>query len=126
MEYAVHLHSLSRSSDVGRISAYFKAKIPIGFEMEDLDTHVPESCTSTIWRVTFKLPGCTTFLDGVVRLLWFGTTIIVKHPNVGHRLQCLQCGKLGHTIARCNFIDALLRGPGGVVVTEKTCASLRT
>lgn len=124
VEYTVHLHNLSRFSDVGRIAAYFKAKIPTEFEMEDLDTHTPESRTSTIWRVTFKLAGCPTFLDGVVRLLWFGTTIIVKHPNVGHRLQCLQCGNLGHTIARCNFTDALLRGPGGLVVTEQDVLEL--
>ena len=118
VEYTVHLHNLTRFSDVGRIAAYFKANIPTEFEMEDLDTHTPNSRTSTIWRVTFKLAGCPTFLDGIVRLLWFGTTIIVKHPNVGHRLQCLQCGNLGHTIARCGFTDALLRGPGGLVVKE--------
>ena len=52
--------------------------------MDDMDTHTPESRTSTIWRVTFKLAGCPIFLDGVVGLIWFGTTIIVKHPSVGH------------------------------------------
>ena len=86
--------------------------------MEDLDTHTPDSRTFTIWVVTFKLEGCPTFLDGIVQLLWFGTTIIVKHPKVGHRLKCLPCGNLGHTIARCGFTDAYLQGPGGLVVKE--------
>lgn len=116
--YTVHLHNLTRFSDVGKIAAFLKKKIPTDFGMDDLDTHTPESRTSTIWRVTFKLAGCPTFLDGVVRLIWFGTTIIVKHPIVGHRLQCLQCGNLGHTLDRCSFTDAQLRGPGGIVVTE--------
>ncbi|KAF1784689.1 hypothetical protein GQ600_6042 [Phytophthora cactorum] len=38
--------------------------------------------------------------------------------NVGHRLQCLQCGNVGHTIARCRFTDDQLKEPGAVVVTE--------
>ena len=42
----------------------------------------------------------------------------MKHPNVGHRLQCLQCGNLGHTLGRCSFTAEQLEGPGGIVVTE--------
>uniref|UniRef100_A0AAV1V7Y5 CCHC-type domain-containing protein n=2 Tax=Peronospora matthiolae TaxID=2874970 RepID=A0AAV1V7Y5_9STRA len=124
VEYTILLLNVTRFVDIGRIAAFLKEKILTEFVMEDLDTHTPDSRTSTIWRVTFKLAGCPTFLDGIVRLLWFGTTIIVKPPNVGRRLQCLQCGNLGHTLARCTFTDLQLRGPGGVVVMEEDVKGL--
>ena len=76
----MHLHNLTRFSDIGKIAAFLKTNIPTDFDMDDMDTHTPNSRTSTIWKVTFKLAGCTTFFNGVVRLLWFGTTIIIKHP----------------------------------------------
>ena len=113
----MRLHNLHRFSDIGRIAAFLKAKIPSEVELEDMDTHNPESRTSAVWRVTFKLAGCLTFLHGVVRILWFGTTIVVKHPTVGHPLQCLQCGNRGHPLARCSFTDDQPKGPGGIVVT---------
>uniref|UniRef100_A0AAV1UJ31 LAGLIDADG endonuclease n=1 Tax=Peronospora matthiolae TaxID=2874970 RepID=A0AAV1UJ31_9STRA len=47
---------------------FLKEKISTDFAMEDLDTHTPDSRTSTIWRINFKLAGCPTFLDGIVRL----------------------------------------------------------
>ena len=99
-------------------AALLKAKIPSEFELEVMDTPNPESNTPTVWRVTFKLAGCPTFLHGVVRVLWFGKMIVVKHPTVGHRLQCRQCGNLGHPLARCSFTDDQLKVSGGILVTE--------
>ena len=81
-----------------------------------MHSHPPR--TSTVWKVTFFLAGCPTFLQGIVRLLWFGTPIVIKRSDVGRRLQCLQCGKLGHFAALCQFTDAQLRGPGGLEVKE--------
>ena len=52
--------------------ALLKEKIPTYFEMDDMDIP-PDSRTSTIWMVTFKLVDCMTFMDGVARLIWFGT-----------------------------------------------------
>lgn len=86
--------------------------------MKDLDTYTPVSRPSSIWKVTLSLRG-PLFLDGVVRILWFGTTINVKHPNVGRRVHFLQCGNLGYTLARCSFTDGQLRVPGEVVVTKR-------
>lgn len=123
-EYTILLYNLTRFNEIGRIAAFLQAKIPTEFEMEDLDTYNPNSRTSTLWRVTFKLAGCPTFLQGVVRLLWFGTIIVIKHPNVGRRIQCLQCGNLGHTVARCRFTDEQLRGPRGVEVSEEEITHL--
>uniref|UniRef100_A0AAV1USB4 CCHC-type domain-containing protein n=1 Tax=Peronospora matthiolae TaxID=2874970 RepID=A0AAV1USB4_9STRA len=116
--YTILLYNLTRFDDIGRIAAYLRSKIPTDFELEDMDTCTPNSRTSTAWKVTFHLAGCPTFLQGVVRLLWFGTPIIVRHPDVGRRLQCLQCGTLGHPASRCQFTDAQLRGPGGLEVHE--------
>uniref|UniRef100_A0AAV1VGC9 CCHC-type domain-containing protein n=1 Tax=Peronospora matthiolae TaxID=2874970 RepID=A0AAV1VGC9_9STRA len=110
--YTILLYNLTRFDDIGRIAAYLRSKIPTDFELEDMDTCTPNSRTSTAWKVTFHLAGCPTFLQGVVRLLWFGTPIIVRHPDVGRRLQCLQCGTLGHPASRCQFTDAQLRGAG--------------
>ena len=123
-EYTIQLHNLTRFNDIGRMAAYLQANIPTEFDMDDMDTHKPDSRTSTVWSVTFKLAGCPTFLDGVVRILWFGTTIIIKHPNVGYRLQCLRCGHLGHTLSRCGSTEEQLRGPGGIVVKEEDIREL--
>uniref|UniRef100_A0AAV1UKQ2 Uncharacterized protein n=1 Tax=Peronospora matthiolae TaxID=2874970 RepID=A0AAV1UKQ2_9STRA len=89
-----------------------------------MDTHKPDLMTSTVWSVTFKLAGCPTFLDGVVRILWFGTTIIIKHPNVGCRLHFLRCGHLGHTLSRSGSTEEQLRGPGCIVVKEEAFREL--
>ena len=35
-----------------------------------------------------------------------------------YHLQCLECGNLGHPLARCSFTDDQRKGPGGIVVTE--------
>ena len=123
-EYTIVLHNLTRFNEIGRVAAYLKSKIPTAFEFEDLDTYCPMSRTSTSWRVTFQLSGCPTFLQGIVRLLWFGTPIILQHPDVGRRLQCLQCGELGHTAARCGYTDIQLKGPGGIEVHESDLSNL--
>uniref|UniRef100_A0AAV1TMW8 CCHC-type domain-containing protein n=1 Tax=Peronospora matthiolae TaxID=2874970 RepID=A0AAV1TMW8_9STRA len=116
--YTIILYNLTRFDDIGRIAAYLRSKIQTEFELEDMDTCTPNSRTSTAWKVTFHLAGCPKFLQGIVRLLWFGTPIIIRHPDVGRRLQCLQCGTLGHPAGRCQFTEAQLRGPGGVEVIE--------
>ena len=100
----MHLRNLARFSDVGKIEAFFKTKIPTDFDIDDMDTYTPNSRTSTIWKGTFN------------------TTIIIKQPSVGHRLQCLQC--LGHTLAQCSFTDAQLRGPGAIIVSEEDVQGL--
>lgn len=62
-------NNLTRFSDVGKTAACLKVDIPSDFDMDDMDTHTPDSRTSTICRVTFKLAGCPTFLNGVVRFI---------------------------------------------------------
>ena len=42
----MRLHKLTRFSDVGKIAAY--SKIPIDFDMDDMDTHSLTSRVSTI------------------------------------------------------------------------------
>ena len=58
----VQLYNLTRFNDIGCIVAILKAKIPTDFDMQDLDDHIPDSRTSTIWRLAFKLAGCPTCL----------------------------------------------------------------
>ena len=108
------LQILTRFNEIGRLAAYLKSKIPTRFEFEDLDTYCPISRTSTTWKVTFQLSGCPIFLQNIVRILWFGASIFIRHPTVSRRLQYLQCA----TAARCGYTDAQLRGPGDLKVTE--------
>ena len=67
------VHGLASQSDFfngfGRIVA-FKVDIPTDFDMQDLDDHIPDSRTSTIWRLAFKLAGCPTCLK--LRSDYFG------------------------------------------------------
>ena len=111
-EYTVELHNVTRFTDIGRLTAYFQAHIAAEFDLEDLDIFTPNSRTSTVWRLTIHLAGCPDFLRGIVRIIWFGRPIILKHPEVGRRLQCLYCGALGHPMARCRFTEAQLSGSG--------------
>ena len=83
-----------------------------------MDTCTSNSRTSTAWKITFHLAGCPIFLQVIVRLLWFGTSIIVRHPNGGRRLQRLQCATISHPASRFQFTDAQLRGPGRLEVHE--------
>ena len=92
--------------------------------MEDLDICTPNSRTSTVWRLTVELAGCPDFLRGVVRVIWFGRQIVLKHPEVGLRLQCLACGELGHTMDRCRFTEAQI-GPGSRVAIDREIAALQ-
>ena len=94
-EYVVELHNVTRFTDISLLIAYFEAHIAAGVELDDMDTCTPNSLTSTVWKLTVKLAGCPDFLCGVVRLIWYGSTIILKHPEVGNRLQCLHCGTSG-------------------------------
>ena len=104
--------------------AFLQNKIQTPFEVEDMDTCTPASRTSTMWKLTFQLSDCPIFLQGAVRVIWFGAILVVSHPNVGRRVQCLQCGNIGHTIARCIFSDAQLRGLGAIVAAEQDIAGL--
>lgn len=61
VRYTVHMHNLTRFSDVGKIAAYLKEKIPTDFDMDDMDTHTPDSRTSTIWKVTFSFRAVRLF-----------------------------------------------------------------
>ena len=48
MEYTVHLHNLTRSSDIGKLAAFLKDKISTDFDVDDTNTNTPESRTSSI------------------------------------------------------------------------------
>ncbi|CAI5713867.1 unnamed protein product [Peronospora destructor] len=124
LEYDVELHNVTRFTDIGRLTAYFEKYIAAEFELEDLDTCTPNSWTSNVWKVTVKMARCPEFLRGIVRIIWYRRTIILKHPEVGRQLQCLHCGNLGHTMARCRYNDAQLHGQGSRVATEQEVAAL--
>ena len=102
-EYVVQLQNVTRCTDIGRLTAFFEANIAAGVELDDMDTCTPNSRTSTVWKLTVKLAGCPGFLCGIVRLIWYGSTIILKHPEVGNRLQCLHCGDVGHPMEQCRY-----------------------
>ena len=117
--YTILFFNLTLFDDIGCISAYLRSKIQTDFELDDMDTCTSNSRTSTAWKITFHLAGCPIFLQVIVRLLWFGTSIIVRHPNGGRRLQRLQCATISHPASRFQFTDAQLRGPGGLEVNEE-------
>ena len=89
-----------------------------------MDTCTPNSRTSTVCKLTVKLAGCPEFMCGIVRLIRYGGTIILKHPEVGNRLQRLNCGDVGHPMARCRYDADQIRGPGSQVATEQEVGGL--
>ena len=97
-EYVVLLYNVTRFMDIGRLTAFFTEHISAEVELENLDACTPNSRTSTVWKLTVQMAGCPEFLRGIVCIGWYGTYIVLKHPVVGRRLQCLGCGTLGHPI----------------------------
>lgn len=124
LQYEIDIHNVTRFTDIGRLVAYLQQHITVTFEMEDLDTCTPESRTSTVWRLTAQTAECPDFLRGIVRIVWFGRTLVLKHPSVRHRLQCLRCGNLGHTMIRCRYTDTQLLGNGSRIAQEHDVAKL--
>ncbi|KAE9268904.1 hypothetical protein PR003_g31299, partial [Phytophthora rubi] len=123
-EYEVDIYNVTRFTDVGRLNAYLQAHIKADIEFEAMDTCTPESDTSTVWRLTMKTAECPEFLRGIVRLMWYGRSLVLKHPAVRHRLQCLQCVNVGHTMARCQYTDDQLKGEGSRVAQDSEVARL--
>ncbi|OWZ18037.1 LOW QUALITY PROTEIN: hypothetical protein PHMEG_0007942 [Phytophthora megakarya] len=74
-------------------------------DLEGMDGCTPESRTSTIWKVTFKLAAYPEFLQGIVRIIWFDSSI----PRT-----------------RCSFTDERLwgTGTGGLVALEEEVIQL--
>ncbi|KAG1699175.1 hypothetical protein DVH05_014092 [Phytophthora capsici] len=99
-EYVIDLFNIARVTDVGRLTAYFRKHLEVGFELEDRDANIPSSPETVYWQLTIKSAECPEFLRGIVRLLWFGRSLVLQHPYAKHRLQCYRCGTLGHTMAR--------------------------
>ncbi|KAE9303207.1 hypothetical protein PR003_g22064 [Phytophthora rubi] len=123
-EYEVHIRNVTRFTDVGRLTAYLQKNIVAAIELEDMDTCTPNSRTSTVWRLIVKTAECPDFLRGIVRIMWYGRPLVLQHPDARQRLQCLRCGNMGHTVARCRYTDSQLTGPGGRVATEQEVARL--
>ncbi|KAG2760165.1 hypothetical protein PC129_g13758 [Phytophthora cactorum] len=61
-EYAGTLVDITRSMDLGKLHAFLKAKLPVPFAFEDLDSGGPQSTTSTAWELRFALEGCPRVL----------------------------------------------------------------
>jgi hypothetical protein len=120
-QYAIDIQNVTRFT---RLTAFLHAHIAAAFDMDDMDICTPEPWTSTVWRMTMKTAECPAFLRGIVRIVWFGWSLVLMHPNMQKRMQCLRCGNLGHPIARCSYTDAQLRGPGSPVASDQEVAKL--
>ncbi|OWZ20446.1 hypothetical protein PHMEG_0005137 [Phytophthora megakarya] len=64
-EYSVRFHNVSRFVDFSRLTAFFKKHSAVDFDLEGREKCTPESRSSTIWKVTFKLAACPGFLRGI-------------------------------------------------------------
>ncbi|EGZ30443.1 hypothetical protein PHYSODRAFT_386952, partial [Phytophthora sojae] len=95
-EYVVILRNVTRNMDLGRLHAFLKHVLRAPFVFEDLDRSGPQSSTSTAWEMSFAMDGCPRELEGITRIVWFTSVIVVQHPSMRGRQQCLRCGRLGH------------------------------
>lgn len=123
-EFEVNIHNITRLTDIGRLTAYLEKHVSTGFDLEDMDTSTPDSRTSKVWRLTMKSMECPEFLRGIVRVVWFGRTLILRQSAVGQRMQFLRCGHIGHPMARCRYSDQQLAGPGSRVAVDRVIAKL--
>jgi len=123
-EYAIDIYNVTRFTDVGRLLAYLQKHVKVEFDLEDRGIGTPNSRTSTVWRMTMKSAKCPEFLRGIVRLMWFGRALILKHPYARQGRQCFKCGTQGHVMAQCNFTGEQLKGSGSRVAEEQEVAEL--
>ncbi|KAL3663659.1 hypothetical protein V7S43_011074 [Phytophthora oleae] len=122
--YSVVLRNVSRTMDMSRLSAFLKKTLSVPFELYDMDIGGPHSSLSTSWELSCDLDGCPSALEGVVRILWFGSTIVVQHPTMRGLKRCLRCGAVGYPMRACNMSARALQGPGSLVATEAGVLSL--
>ncbi|KAE9203796.1 hypothetical protein PF005_g14038 [Phytophthora fragariae] len=61
-EYEIHIHNITRFTDIGRLMAYLQRHLVVDFELEDLDECTPDSRTSTVWKLTMKSAECPEYL----------------------------------------------------------------
>ncbi|EGZ24974.1 hypothetical protein PHYSODRAFT_404317, partial [Phytophthora sojae] len=94
--YEIRLHNVTRFVEIGKLKAYLRKHIPMDFSMEPLDQCNPKAHLSSVWQLQFQLAGCPIFLEGIVRIHWFGHNLIVQHPRTPLRLLCRNCGGQGH------------------------------
>ncbi|KAG1690420.1 hypothetical protein DVH05_028096 [Phytophthora capsici] len=111
-KYEVDIYNITRFTDLGLLAEYLQQHISTKFDLDPMDTCRPESRTATVWRLSLHTAECPDFLRGIVRIVWYGRTLVLQHPSARQRLQCLQCGNLGHTMVRCRYTDSQLQGPG--------------
>ncbi|GMF48218.1 unnamed protein product [Phytophthora fragariaefolia] len=123
-KYTIRLVNVSRFMDISRLHAFLKSNLAVPFEMEELDECGPRSHTSNEWEVRFKLDGCPDKLKGIRRINWFGTWIIVRHPHIQARKQCMTCGEQGHYMKQCKLAPKELQGKGCITVREKDITQL--
>eukprot|EP00644_Phytophthora_capsici_P019372 jgi/Phyca11/132496/e_gw1.173.3.1 len=124
MEYRVILRNVTRSLDITRFYTFLQQALEVPFEFDDLDEGGPNSSTSTAWALRFTMDGCPRALEGVVRIIWYGVVIVVQHPHMRGRQQCLRCGRIGHYMRTCSMSKPALSGPGSLVATDSLLAHL--
>ncbi|KUF81385.1 hypothetical protein AM587_10001800 [Phytophthora nicotianae] len=122
--YEVDIYNITRFTDLGLLEEYFQQHILTKFDWDPMDSCRPESLTATVWRLSVHTAECPDFLRGIVRIVWYGRTLVLQHPNARQRLQCLHCGNLGHTMARCQYTESQLLGSGSRVALEQEVAKL--
>ncbi|ETN10696.1 hypothetical protein PPTG_09789 [Phytophthora nicotianae INRA-310] len=122
--YEVDIYNITRFTDLGLLEEYFQQHILTKFDWDPMDSCRPESLTATVWRLSVHTAECPDFLRGIVRIVWYGRTLVLQHPNARQRLQYLHCGNLGHTMARCQYTESQLLGPGSRVALEQEVAKL--
>ncbi|KAI9985307.1 hypothetical protein PInf_004633 [Phytophthora infestans] len=123
-EYEVEIHNLTRFTDIGRLTAFLTKHLAVPFELVNMDSFTPNSMRTTAWTLRMKSAECPEYLRGIVRIIWFGRMLILKHPYARKQLQCYRCGNLGHLMARCQMSDEALKGDGSRVADDQQVASL--
>lgn len=63
------LYNVSRFTDIGRLTAYFKKHIAANFELEDLDTCTSNLWTSNVCKLTLNMAGFRNFCENHLHYL---------------------------------------------------------
>ena len=119
--YACVLRNMSRNTDLTQLYAMLKKVLDVPFQLEDMDNGGPMSENSTSMGLTVSTTNCPEKIINISRLYWNHVMIIIEHPTMRGRRQCLRCGELGHPMKQCTItVEEMKKSRCIVIATEDT------
>lgn len=123
--YKVKLLNVSRFIDEAGLDAFIRSKFHNAFTTFQEPSSGRQTFQTGAWEIYFLSAGCPAFLEGIRFINWIGSKILVHHVGSSPAPPCYNCGRSGHTVARCRAAaDNWKTVSSCITVTPNSLASL--